>query len=66
VQLADANVAVNVAEQKACQMKWLAVAAMSVALFGCRADQEQQAAKCELEARKDLPACAKSLQLRAS
>jgi hypothetical protein len=36
-------------------MKWLAMAVASVALLGCRADQEQQGAKCELEARKTYP-----------
>ena len=37
-------------------MKWLTIAAISVALLGCRADLEQQAAKCELDARKTYPA----------
>lgn len=37
------------------QMKWLTVVALSLALLGCRADLEQQAAKCELEARKTYP-----------
>jgi hypothetical protein len=37
-------------------MKWFMVAALSSTLLGCRADQEQQAAKCELEARKTYPA----------
>ena len=34
---------------------WLTLAAIGAALLGCRADQEREAARCELEAQKTFP-----------
>ena len=36
-------------------MKWLTMAALSMTLLGCRADQWREAARCKLEAQKTYP-----------
>jgi hypothetical protein len=36
-------------------MKWLAMAALSLTLLGCRADQQREAARCELEVQRTYP-----------